>query len=475
MRLGNCALFFLLIVTYKSYAQEIITDIEREGFRSVILDYLDVRNQEIVEELDSIKQSSNSYLPVTSEDIVLYRRSKALTKDIPLEYNDLVRSYIDRYTSSNYRPYMNRLLGLSKHYFPIYESILNEAGLPEEIKYLSLVESSLNPHLVSTSGAVGPWQFMYATAKMYNLEMNSQIDERKDAYSSSYAVTQYLNEAYQQFGDWLVALASYNCGRGCVQRAIKRSGIEKPTFWQLSPYLPKETRNYIPKYIAMTYVLSDADYFGIQEVSTELDFEHQVLLIDRAVHLGNVAKAIGLTTDELKKYNPAYKQNIVNGSIEKPKRLLLPITLNTNDSLLYLALHDSKILPQKEVVNDRILAGIKRYKVRRGETLSGISKKLGVSVQNLRAWNGLNSRGTVIAGRELIVEKPVDSNLAGNVKNVIASKRKENALIYTVKSGDSLDSIARRYRSRGASIARLKADNSLKSDLIRPGMKLKIN
>lgn len=476
MRLVYYCVVFVFLNSSKTYAQEIISDTEREGLRTVILDYLDLKNQEIVQELDSIKESSNSFLPITEEDIVLYRRSKALTKDIPLEYNDLVKSYIDKYVSSNYRPYMNRLMGLSKHYFPIYESILQEAGLPEEIKYLSLVESSLNPHLVSTSGAVGPWQFMYATAKMYNLEMNASIDERKDAYSSSYAVAQYLNEAYAQFGDWLIALASYNCGRGCVQRAITRSGIEQPSFWQLSPFLPVETRNYIPKYIAMTYVLSDAEYYGIQEEETELHLDHQVLLVDRSIHLGNVAKAIGLTNEELKKYNPAYKRNVVNGTVEKPKRLLLPITENTNDSLLYVALHDSQLLTPDGVGNDGgVLAGVRKYKVRRGETLGAISKKLGVSVQNLRAWNQLDSRGTIVAGRELIFEKPVDGKLVGNVKNMVASKKTNNTLIYTVRSGDSLDSIARKYRTRGVSIARLKADNGLRSDLIKPGMKLKIN
>lgn len=457
------------------FAQEIITESNREEFRSVMLEHLDMKNQEWLQELDSIKENSKSYSPVTSEDIEMFKRSKALSKTIPLDYNDEVKFYIDKYISSNYRPYMNRLLGLSKHYFPIYESILVESGLPEEVKFLSLVESSLNPHLVSTSGAVGPWQFMYVTAKEFKLEMSTYSDERKDAYSSSYAVSQYIMDAYRQFGDWLVALASYNCGRGCVQRAIARSGIEQPTFWQLAPFLPQETRNYIPKYIAMAYVLSDAEYYGIRAEGTELDLAHKVLFIDKTIDLHNVAEAIGVSNDELKKYNPAYKRNLVNGSVDKPKRLLLPITNVTNDSLLYLALHDSRpLIKVNETSNDDVsmFAGVSKYKVRGGETLDVISRKFGVSIQNIRAWNGLTTRSS-IAGRTLIVEKPVSGKLAKNVTTVVATKKSNAVVFYTVKIGDSLDRIANKYD--GVSVSRLKADNGLKNDLIKPGMKLKIN
>ncbi|MDR2283503.1 MAG: transglycosylase SLT domain-containing protein, partial [Sphingobacterium sp.] len=363
-------------------AQEVAIDTQKEELNSSMNAFIELQQKQLVSHLDSIKQNIDPNLEVSPEDLGILRRLKSISKEVPLEFNSQVRSYIGKYASQNYRPYMNRLLGLSQHYFSIYEAVFEEAKIPEEIKYLSLVESSLNPHLVSTSGAVGPWQFMYATAKFYDLEMNSNIDERKDAYAASYAVARYINEAHTQFNDWLLALASYNCGRGCVQRAIQRSGFTNPSFWELAPFLPKETQNYIPKYIAMTYVLSNADYYGIEAEATELQMASKLIMVDKKIALANVAEAVGVSLDQLKKYNPAFKQNIVIGSVEKPRRLLLPLTENTNDSLLYLALNEV-VLPQQSIRNEEVetklaVQGQKKYKVKNGETLVSVSRKLGV-------------------------------------------------------------------------------------------------
>ncbi|WP_164108769.1 MULTISPECIES: LysM peptidoglycan-binding domain-containing protein [Sphingobacterium] len=471
----------LLIVTVfvlstKTSAQEITIDSQKEELNSSMVTFIELQQKQLASHLDSIKENFDPNLEITPEDIGILRRLKSVSKEVPLEFNSHVKGYIDKYISQNYRPYMNRLLGLSQHYFGIYEKVFKEMGLPEEIKYLSLVESSLNPHLVSTSGAVGPWQFMFATAKFYNLEMNSNIDERKDAYASSYAVGQYIKEAYDQFDDWLLALASYNCGRGCVKRAIERSGLHNPTYWELSAFLPKETRNYIPKYIAMTYVLSNADYYGIEAASTELGSSSNLVMVDRKIDLDNVAKALGVSMQQLKYYNPAFKQRIIIGSIEKPKRLLLPVTEQTNDSLLYVALRE--IEPVQESTrnsNELMLADEeqkqKKYKVKAGETLTSVSRKFGISVQNLRAWNELSSKSRII-GRSLIVEKPVDNRLAKNIKTASVSA-KSNVIVYTVKKGDSLDRIANKFN--GSTVSKLKADNGLKSSMIKPGMKLKVN
>lgn len=455
-------------------AQEIAIDNQKEELNSSMFTFIELQQKQLASHLDSIKENFDPHLEITSEDLGILRRLKSISKTVPLEFNSQVKGYIDKYTSQNYRPYMNRLLGLGQHYFAIYDKVFEEMKLPEEIKYLSLVESSLNPHLVSSSGAVGPWQFMYATAKLYNLEMNSNIDERKDAYAASYAVARYLTEAYDQFDDWLLALASYNCGRGCVQRAIQRSGLSSPSFWELSPFLPQETRNYIPKYIAMTYVLSNADHYGIEAQATELQLSNRLIMVDRKVTLGNIAKAIGVSLEQLKYYNPAFKQNMILASAEKPKRLLLPLTETTNDSLLYLALHDiSPIQELRGNENLDMLSGgpQKTYKVKNGETLATISRKFDVSVQNLRAWNALSSKSRII-GRTLIVEKPVDSRLAQNIRTA-SVKTKSNVIVYTVKKGDSLDRIANRFS--GSTVSKLKADNGLKSNMIKPGMKLKIN
>lgn len=458
----SCALSLLCTI---ATAQEIAIDDHKEELRNSMLGYIETLNSRLSSELDSIREHGDADLENNPEDLIIFKRLKSINQTIPLEYNSQIRAYIDRYTSQNYRPYMNKLKGLSQYYFPIYEQVFGEQGIPEEVKYLSLVESSLDPHLVSRSGAVGPWQFMYATAKIYNLDMDSYLDERKDAYASSYAVTQYLSEAYNQFGDWLLALASYNCGRGCVQRAIARSGLQQPSFWELAPYLPQETRNYIPKYVAMTYVMEMADFYDIQPSGTELEMESKVLMVDKTVDMKHIANAVQISVEQLKLYNPAYKRTVVNGTAERPKRLVLPITEGLNDSLLYIALH-TNTSPRAEPSQ---LATT--YQVKQGETIHDVSKRFDVSVQNLRAWNGLNSNSDVV-GKTLVLTQNVSPTLASNVNKAASQKKGPKTVYYTVKKGDSLDRIARNYK--GVTASKLKADNNLKSNLICPGMKLKV-
>lgn len=429
--------------------------------------YIETLHSRLTAELDSIRDHIDPDIEGTSEDVIILKRLKSINQTIPLEYNSQVRANIDRYTSRNYRPYMNRLKGLSNHYFPIYEKVLREQQLPIEIKYLSLVESSLDPHLVSRSGAVGLWQFMYPTAKSYNLDMDTYIDERKDPYASSLAMTQYLNEAYKQFGDWLLALASYNCGRGCVQRAIARSGMSQPNFWELAPYLPRETRNYIPKFIAITYVMEMASFYDIEAIETELNLESKVLMVDRTVEMKHIANAAQVSLEQLKHYNPAYKRNVVNGSPERPKRLILPLTENLNDSLLYLALNTntSPIAESASLISTT-------YIVQAGETLQDVAKKFDVPLQNLKAWNKLTNQ-TPIVGKTLILSQEVSPTLIATTNTTGSTSKKAPKIVYyTVKKGDSLDRIARKHK--GTTVAKLKAENNLKSNLIRPGMRLKV-
>lgn len=461
----------------ESKAQNISIDNQKEELNSSMMEFLTYKQQQLVDELDSIKEKVDPKVEVSADDLVILKRLKSTSKSIQLDYNSRVKGYIDKYASQNYRPYMNKLYSLSHHYFSVYDPIFREMNVPEEIKFLSLVESSLDPHLVSRSGAVGPWQFMHITAKQYDLDMNKNVDERKDIYASSYAVTKYLREAYDQFNDWYLAIASYNCGRGCVQRAIKRSGMNNPTYWELSPFLPEETRNYIPKFIAMTYVMSNADYYGIEAISTELDFMHKAVMVDKNVRMSSIASALGISTEGLKKYNPAIKQEIVAASIDHPQRILLPQTTAINDTLLYQALNTVEVLPKRyveEVVEreDQLLDNNvpSTYKVRRGETLNVLSKRFGVSVQNLRAWNNLTSRSPIV-GRILTLEKPINERLAKNVKKATSSRN--NTTYYTVRKGDSLDRIANKFD--GASVSKLKADNNLRGSMIKPGMRLKIN
>src|SRR5690606_24408624 len=246
---------FWVFGLYSLSSAQDIADIETEPVPLYLIEAASNQRDVIISGLDSLKTLAYYEPLLTAEDSLIFNRMRKIQKTVPLALNEEIKSYIDKYISRNYNPYMSKLQGLGQYYFPIYEKILTEHSLPEEIKYISVIESSLDPHLVSRSGAVGLWQFMYPTAKIYDLTMDSYVDERKDPYAACYAASRYFMDAYNEFNDWLLALASYNCGRGCVRRAIERSGLQNPDFWQLSPYLPKETQNYIPKFIAMTYAL----------------------------------------------------------------------------------------------------------------------------------------------------------------------------------------------------------------------------
>lgn len=404
----------LCCATVSAQEQEISIGEDKAQIQHSLIQFIDEQQKNYSAHIDSIREHIDPHIADDPEALDIIKRINQLKTAIPLAYNVQVKSYIDKYSSQNWRPYMNKLMGLSGHFFPVYEQVFEELHLPDELKYLSVVESSLDPHLVSTSGAVGPWQFMYATAKFYDLDMNSYVDERKDVYAATYAVSRYLREAHDQFGDWLVALASYNCGRGCVKRAIERSGMHNPTFWELAPYLPQETRNYIPKFIAMTYVLRHADYYDIVASPTDFDARKKMVMVDNVVDLNAVSQAVNVPLAQLKKINPSYKKNIVNGTAEKPKRLLIPLTDNMNDSLLYVALH----APANMVL-----------------AVADVSKP-------------------------------------ANTKSKPAAKSSKSTIVYTVKRGDSLDRIANRHR--GVSVSKLKADNGLRSSNIKPGQKLKI-
>jgi len=387
----------------------------------------------IISGLDSLKTLAYYDPLYTAEDSLVFNRMRRIQKTIPLALNEKIKAYIDTYSSRNYNPYMSKLKGLAQYYFPIYETILSENQLPDEIKYISVVESSLNPHLVSRAGAVGLWQFMYPTAKMYDLTMDSYMDERKDPYAACYAASRYFSEAYEEFNDWLLALASYNCGRGCVRRAIRRSGLENPDFWQLSPYLPRETRNYIPKFIAMTYILKHSDEYNISVASTDFAWETKSIMIEKPVNLEQIAYAVNLPLGTVKKFNPAYKRTIVNASTDNPKRLVLPETEHLNDSLLYAAL------------NNRLEASESLLASGDGSELSNPAK---------------NQMGK---------DERILASAPGKSKS---TKHTARYTTYTVRKGDTLSHIAKRFR--GVTVSQIKADNNLHSSRLQIGQKLRI-
>ena len=277
-------------------------------------------------------------VPLSNYQTSIYkRRLDSIKKDVPLDYNEYVQSYIDTYLLSSQRNDLGRILGLTKYYFPIYEKAFRDAGIPEEIKFLSIVESQLNPYAVSRVGATGPWQFMSTTAKLYGLNMDVYVDERRDPIQSSYAAAAYLKDAYQEFGDWLLAIASYNCGKSNVIRAIEQSGSND--FWSIRQYLPVETRGYVPAYIAITYVMNYYKKHNITPQGCNISMKTDTVLVNKFISLNSVSKVLGIELAQLTILNPSYKMLIVNGSVNAPKRLVIPQAAKDKYTALYDALN----------------------------------------------------------------------------------------------------------------------------------------
>ena len=240
-----------------------------------------------------------------------------------MPYNDIVQKFIDRYTG-RLRHSVSYMLGASNFYTPIFEEALEAYGLPLELKYLPVIESALNPQATSHAGAAGLWQFMVATGKQYGLEINSLIDERRDPIKSSYAAAQYLKDLYKIFGDWNLVIAAYNCGPENINKAIHRAGGNSD-YWKIYPYLPRETRGYVPAFIAANYVMNYYCEHNICPMRTKLPAKSDTIIVSKDVHLKQIAEVCGIDIDELRTLNPQYRRDIVNGN-NKPSIIRLPAT-----------------------------------------------------------------------------------------------------------------------------------------------------
>lgn len=395
-----------------------------------------------------------------------------LPSRIEVENNPLIQSYIDKFSASNYRYHLSKMLGLSSYYFPIFEKAFIETGVPLEIKYLAIIESSLDPNAVSRMGATGPWQFMHSTAKEQGLTIDSYIDERKDPISASYAAANYLKEAYDYYQDWLLAIASYNCGRGNVNRAIQRSGLSNPSFWDIRNLLPGETQNYIPAFIAMWQVLENHDNLEITDTVEPFKTKTEVIMVDRQVSLTAVAQALSIPESTILNLNPAYKRKVIKGGKDNIKRLIVPHVDRSAYSNLYYALQGESIPSTKEkssfASNNTAASSSKKnrsHQVKKGETLEKIALIHDITIQDLKAWNRLKNH-IIVPGQQLKIEEGKASSLSKQVKS-------PQYLTHKVKNGDTLSEIAKRYKIKDT--RDLKAMNSLRSDLLKVGMTLKIS
>ena len=347
--------------------------------------------------------------PTFSKEVYIERLYRMPTV-MEMPYNEVVQSCIDRYTGRMRRT-VGFLLGASNFYMPIFEEALDAYQLPLELKYLPIIESALNPTAVSRVGATGLWQFMLSTGKQYGLETNSLVDERRDPMKASYAAARLLSDLYKVYNDWNLVIAAYNCGPGNINKAISRAGGERD-YWKIYPYLPKETRGYVPAFIAANYVMNYYCEHNICPMSSRLPVKTDTVLVDRNINLNQVASICGFDIQMLRSLNPEYKRDIVPGAT-KPYAIRLPLTdvtrfIEMQDSVYNASSSDKRLVVEvdeqsvKSSKSDKRSSGAKYHTVRRGDTIGGIARKYGTTAAKIRKLNGLR-KDTIRVGQRLRV------------------------------------------------------------------------
>lgn len=356
-----------------------------------------------------IEADSTATAGTSLPDSVYANRLYALVSPIPLAYNPVVKAHIVRYTTVH-SGLIGRMLGLSQYYFPLIEDELIRAGLPVELRALPIIESALQPSAVSRAGAAGLWQFVPSTGKVYGLEVNSLIDERRDPVLSTRAACRYLKDLYGIYHDWTLALAAYNCGPGNVNKAIKRSGGK--TFWEIYDYLPSETRGYVPAFIGATYAYAYHRQHGIEFTEAPLPLATDTVRVNRLLHLGQVASTIDVPIETLRLLNPQYRMDIIPATT-KSYPLTLPLRSVTDyiEREQEIMAKDSAYL--KEYINPANIdlkrkqaAPTQYYTVKRGDTLGAIARRYHVKTADLMRWNNIKNPKTLRIGQRLRIQKP---------------------------------------------------------------------
>jgi membrane-bound lytic murein transglycosylase D len=447
----------------------------------------------------SLHAVSNKYgfsfdsVPNYSDSVYSARLSKLdVESPFDLIYNNAVRGYIELYAVRR-RAMMERMLGMSQLYFPIIEEILDRKKIPLELKYLAIVESALNPNARSRAGAVGLWQFMYGTGKMMGLKTTSYLDERSDPYKATEAACDYLQFLYDMFGDWQMVLAAYNGGPGTVSKAIRRSG-GKITYWEIRPYLPRETQGYVPAFIAVNYVMTHSEEHNLYPVVPKLTFaDVDTVNIKEQLSFQQIAKVLDISVDEIQYLNPCYKRQTVPHSEDRCYSLCLPTakigSFITNEAQIYeFAKKDSlmQMLAVQQVA--------KTHTVRKGENMGRVAQRYGCTPEDIKAWNHLKSpklhtgqkltvyiavnkssapsqtaKKNISTSSDTTYVSPKNTSATANIKNTSADGKFK---YYTVQKGDSLWGIA---QSNGVTIEQIKQWNGIDDNhKIMPGQKIKI-
>ncbi len=416
--------------------------------------------------------------PIFSDDVYRMRLSRMMTV-IPMTYNQAVRASIDMY-AGRYRKSLRFIMGIADFYFPIFEQILDNNDMPHELKYLSIVESALNPFALSPKGASGLWQLMLPAGKIHGLEINSLIDERFSPEKATEAACRYLKEMFNLFGDWHLAIAAYNCGGGGVQRAIRRAGGVRD-FWKILPHLPRETRSFVPKFIAAAYIMTYHCEHNICSVRSRFSVVTDTIMVNQALHFDQVADILQIDKELVRFYNPQYKREIIPGNI-RPSVLRLPLEktfafIEQEDSLYThrmdeLLAHCILVDPNNPKARQELIF----HTVKVGENLNTIANLYGITAQNLRNWNGL-SGSRVAPGRRLRVSIDNGGLTFGGQQTPatasVSSQKTDNTMYYEVQAGDTLSAIARKFPA-GITVQSIQQANGMTTTNLRIGQVLKI-